>query len=279
MHPTIPAALLALSAASCWGSGDFTGGLVSRRSSVFRTVLISYSVGLLAVVIVALARAEPLPSRSDLAWGALSGLLGMIGLGFLFQGFATGRMGIVSPVSAVLATALPVIFNTLTEGPPGYLALSGFGIAILGIWLLSRPEKMGGRPAGLGLAVAAGLGFAGFFITLDQVGPNAVFWPLAAGRLAACLAMLLFALVTRRPVWVKGTPMLLLSLAGVLDVGGNFFFLLAIQNGRLDIASVLGSLYPAVTALLAGLIAKEHLTRAQIAGIGAAVAAIALITL
>ncbi len=279
MHSIIFVALLALTAATCWGSGDFAGGLASRRSSVFRTVLISYSIGLVALVIVALARGEPLPPPADLAWGALSGLLGMVGLGFLFQGFAAGRMGIVSPVSAVLATALPVIFNALTEGLPGYLPLAGFGIAILGIWLLSRPEKMGKRPAGLGLAIMAGLGFAGFFITLDQVGPNTVFWPLAAGRLAACLAMLVFALVTHRPVWTPGTPMLLLSLAGVLDVGGNLFFLLALQNGRLDIAAVLGSLYPAVTAILARLIAKEHMTRPQIAGICAAVLAIILITI
>ncbi len=277
-HSMIFVAMLALTAAACWGSGDFTGGFAARRSSVFRTVLISYGFGLVSLVIVALVRAEPLPSSADLAWGAVSGLMGMIGLGFLFQGFATGRMGIVSPVSAVLATALPVIFNALTEGLPGVLTLAGFATAIVGIWLLSRPDKMGKRPEGLGLAIMAGLGFGAFFIALDQVGPKAVFWPLVAGRFAACLAMLVFAFVTRRPVWVEGTPLLILALAGVLDVAGNLFFLLAIQNGRLDVASVLGSLYPAVTALLARWIAKEHLTQLQIVGICAAVLAIILIT-
>src|SRR5512139_3670761 len=86
------AASLALAAAICWGSGDFTGGLATRRSNAFRAVLIIYSVGLAALVIVAVARGEPLPSGSDLFWGAVSGLCGMIGVGSLFRGFATGRM-------------------------------------------------------------------------------------------------------------------------------------------------------------------------------------------
>jgi uncharacterized membrane protein len=273
------AAVFALSAATAWGSGDFTGGLATRRSDAFRSVLIAYSVGLVALVIVALARAEPLPPPADLSWGALSGLSGMLGIGFLFQAFATGRMGIVAPVSAVLATALPVIFNVLIEGLPRDLQLVGFGFALVGIWLLSRPERLGSPQAGLGMAAVAGLGFGGFFIALGQVGESAVFWPLVAGRLTACAAMLAFALATQRPVLLRQSPLGLLTLSGVLDVAGNLFFLLAIQNGRLDVTAVLGSLYPAVTAILARLMIKEHMTRLQMIGVSAAVLAIVLITL
>src|SRR5687768_4576645 len=158
--------LFALSAAAAWGSGDFTGGIASRRVGAFPTVLVSYTVGLIALVIVALARREPLPPASDLIWGALAGLSGMIGLGFLFRGFAIGRMGIVAPVSAVLATAIPVIFTAFTEGLPRQLQLMGFGLAIVSIWLLSRRERLGVRPAGLGMGLLAGLGFSGFFIAL-----------------------------------------------------------------------------------------------------------------
>ncbi len=279
MISSLLTATLALSAAAAWGSGDFTGGLVARRIGTLHTILLSYTVGLAALVIMALVRREALPPPSDLVWGALSGLFGMVGLGFLLRGFATGRMGIVAPVSAVLATAIPVIFTALTAGLPHELQLIGFGLALLSIWLLSRPERLGGRPAGLGMALLAGLGFGVFFTALDQVGKSSVFWPLAAGRLASCVLLVAFALSTHRALVPPSAPFGRLTLAGVLDVSGNFFFLLAIQSGRLDIAAVLGSLYPAVTAILARLITMEHMNRLQVIGVAIAVLAIALIAI
>ncbi len=279
MNTSYLAALCALTAAVCWGSGDFAGGLAARRSDPYRTVLVSYSVGLVVLALLALARGEALTAPADLGWGAISGISGMLGLVFLFQGFATGRMGIVAPVSAVLATAIPVIFNAFREGLPDNVILAGFGIAIAGIWLLSRPEELGVRPDGLGMAIMAGVGFGGFFITLDQISENAVFWPLVAGRITACLLLVAFLLVTRRPIELRRTPLRLLTLAGLLDASGNLFFLLAVQNGRLDIAAVLGSLYPAVTAILARLTIKERMTRLQLVGVSAAILAIVLITL
>jgi len=279
MNPPFLAAIFALSAAVAWGSGDFTGGLAARRVGPFHTVLITYTVGLFALMIVALARGEVLPPSADLLWGALAGLSGMVGLVFLFRGFASGRMGIVAPVSAVLAPAIPVIFTALTEGLPSELQLLGFGLALVSIWMLSRPEPLGGRPAGLGMALLAGLGIGGFFTAIGQVGESAVFWPLVAGRLAACALMAVFALSTRRPIIPPLAPLGLLTLAGVLDVSGNLLFLLAIQSGRLDIAAVLGSLYPPVTAILAWLITREYLARLQVIGLAVAVLAIVLITI
>ena len=278
MGSSVLAALFALSAALSWGSGDFTGGLVARRIGALHTVLISYSVGLIALIVVALSRLERLPPLSDLLWGGLAGVLGMVGLAFLMRGFATGRMGIVAPVSAVLATMIPVIFAALTEGLPRQLQLLGFGLALVSIWLLTRPERSGGRPAGLGMAMLAGLGFGGFFTALGQVGNAAVFWPLVAGRLAACVLMVGFALLTRKPIVPPLAPLGLLTLAGMLDVGGNLFFLLAVQSGRLDVAAVLGSLYPAVTAILARLVTREQMARFQTIGVAVAILAIVLIT-
>jgi drug/metabolite transporter (DMT)-like permease len=279
-------ALFALSAATAWGSGDFTGGMASRRVGTFRTVLISYTVGLLALVLVALAYREVLPSPADALWGALAGILGMVGLVCLLRGFAVGRMGIVAPVSATLATALPVVLTLFTRGLPRAPQLVGFGLAVAGIWLLSSPETpAAGRPAGLGLALLAGLGFGSFFIALDQVGAGAVFWPLVAGRLACCALMLAFAAATRRPLALpraRGNQRSLLwvmALAGMLDVSGNLFFLLAVQAGRLDVATVLSSLYPAVTTLLAWLLARERMAAHQLIGVAAAVVAIVLITI
>jgi drug/metabolite transporter (DMT)-like permease len=273
------AASLALVAAICWGAGDFAGGVASRRAGTFRSVLLIYSVGLALVFIIALAREEQLTVWADLAWGAIAGLSGMVGVGALYHGFTQGRMGIVAPVSAVLATAIPVIFAALTHGLPRPLQLAGFAVALVGIWLLARPDSLGGQPKGLWMAGLAGLGFAGFFIGLGQVGEKAVFWPLVAGRAASIATMLLIALTTRRPLAPpRGAGWALLS-AGILDVSGNLFFLLSVQNGRLDVTAVLGSLYPAVTAIFAALALKERLSRPQTIGIFAAVAAIVLITL
>ena len=271
--------LFALCAAIAWGSGDFTGGLASRRVGPFHTVLISYSVGLLALVVVALVRREQFPPTSDLVWGAIAGLSGMVGLGFLMRGFVTGRMGIVAPVSAVMAAAIPVVVTAVTEGLPQQLQLLGFGLALISIWLLSRPERLGGRPAGLGMALLAGLGFSGFFIALDQVSASAVFWPLVAGRLAACSVMAVLALSAGRSLIPSPFPLGILVLAGILDVAGNLFFLLAMQLGRMDVTAVLGSLYPAVTAMLAWLVTKEHMARLQIVGVALAVLAIVMITI
>lgn len=279
MDATYLGALLALSAAASWGSGDFSAGLAAHRVGPFHTVLISYSVGLAALAIAALARREALPLAADLGWGALAGLSGMIGLGFLLRGFAIGRMGIVAPVSAVLATTIPVIFAALTEGLPRQVQLLGFGLALASIWLLSRPEPLGGRPAGLGMALLAGLGFGSFFTILSQIGEDAVFWPLVSGRLAAGGLMVAFTVATRRLVIPSQLPLGLLTLVGVLDAGGNLFFLLAVQIGRLDVAAVLASLYPAVTAILARLVAGESMAQLQVIGVVAAVMAIALIAL
>jgi drug/metabolite transporter (DMT)-like permease len=273
------AALFALSAAAAWGTGDFAGGLAARRIGAFRVVLVAYLVGLVALAMVALALGEPLPGPADLLWGAAAGLAGVVGLGSLMRGFAEGRMGVVAPVSSVVATSIPVILAALTEGLPDSLKLVGFGVALVGLWLLSRPQSLGGRPEGLGVALLAGVGFGGFLVALDQVGASAVFWPVAAGRLAALGVLGPLALARRQPVLPRGAPLGLLALAGVLDAGGNLFFLLATQTGRLDVAAVLASLYPAVTALLAWLIAGEQMTRLQVTGAAAALLAIVLITM
>lgn len=242
-------------------------------------MLSPYVISFIILLSTAILRGEPFSRPADLMWGALAGVLVMAGYGFLLRGFASGRMGIVAPVSGVLATAIPVIFAAFTEGLPHGLQLLGFGLALVSIWMLSRPEKFGSRPEGLGMALLAGVGFGGFFTALDQVGESAVFWPLAAGRLTACVLLMAFAFFTRRSLIPQNPPLVPLALLGVLDVGGNLFFLLAVQTGRLDVAAVLASLYPAVTAILAWLITKEHMGPLQVIGAAIAVLSIALITI
>lgn len=279
MTHAILTGLLALGAAGSWGAGDFSSGIVARRIGPFNTVLISYSIGLLALTSTALARREPISAPPDLAWGVVGGLSGALGLVSLLRGFSVGRMGVVAPVSATVAAGLPVILAAVNEGLPGGRQLVGFGLALVSIWLLARREPLGNRPVGTGLALLAGLGFGGFFASLDQVSEGAIFWPLVAGRAGALGVLAIIAVTTRRSLRSAVPFAGLLALAGVLDVSGNLFFLLAVQAGRLDVAAVVGSLYPAITAILARVISSERLVRLQGVGIVLALIAISLITI
>jgi len=244
---------------------------------VFGVITVSYAVGLALLVALALARSEPIPKGSDLVWGAAAGLAGVTGLTAQYRALAVGRMGIVAPVAAVLGTTIPVLFAAISEGLPGAGQLAGFALAIAGVWIIARPEVSGGRPDGLGLAVLAGLGFGAFFILIDQVSEGAVFWPLVAARGMSFVVLALIVMANSVAWRPDRSALPLVIVAGVLDVGGNTFFLLAAQAGRLDVASVMSSLYPMVTVLLARLVLQEHVTRLQTAGIAAAVAAIPLI--
>lgn len=278
MQPSVLAAIFALSAALVWGTGDFTGGYNARRIGALHALLLSFPFGLLALLAAALLTGEPMSAPGDLVWGAVGGLFGAAGFLCMLQGFAVGRMGIVAPVSAVLAAAVPTVFAAFSEGLPSRVQLLGFGLAFVSIWLLSQRREDEAKSSGFLLAVFAGLGFGLFFITLDRISGAATFWPLVVSRLMATLLLAVITRLSKQPLLPAKPPYPLLAASGVLDVAGNLLFLRAVQTGRLDIASVLVSLYPGVTVLLARLIEKEHLSRVQIFAVGLAVAAIALIT-
>lgn len=270
--------LFGLLASLSWGSGDFSGGLASRRVHVFSVVLAVYVVGVVLLPVLALAWAEPLPSWRDTLWGAVAGLAGTLGLTAFYRSLAIGRMGINAPITSVLAAALPVVFSAISEGLPRPLQIAGFALALLAIALISRPERAAGRPEGLGLALLAGLGFGGFFILIGQVSAHAIFWPLAASRIVSLLFMIVFMRIRGEALLPKKPVFPLLLIAGTLDVAGNVFFVLATHSGRLDVASILSSLYSAVTILLAAIILRERVSRIQGAGIVLALCAILLIS-
>lgn len=276
--PAFASVGLGLASAASWGAGDFSGGLATRRANVLGVVVVSQAVGLGILVALAAARSEPVSPTATLAWGSAAGLAGAVGLVALYRALAIGVMGAVAPVTAVLAAALPVLFAALSEGPPSMVKLAGFGLALAGVWTIARPEGPAGRAQGLGLALLAGLGFGGFFILIDQAREVAPFWPLVSARATSSIVTLAIALAGRQHGWLPARGILpLVALAGILDVGGNAFFVLAAQAGRLDVSAVLASLYPAATVLLARVVLKERVTRTRALGITAALAAIPLI--
>lgn len=272
------AILYGLLSAISWGAGDFSGGLAAKRTNVYSVVVHAEWIGALGLVAAALAFGEPIPSGTAMAWGAIAGIAGGIGLTALYAGLARGRMGIIAPFSAVLAAALPVLLVALTEGTPSLVTLLGFALALAAVWLLARPDTAGFRLHDFGLPVVAGLGFGLFFIGVHRAGNEAVFWPLVAARLTALVVILVIALVQRQPLVPPRSTVALIALAGLLDAGGNLFFAQAARTGRLDVAAVLASLYSATTVLLAWLFLGERVDRAQAVGLLAAFAAIVLIS-
>ena len=263
----------------CWGMSDFIGGYAARRANAFFLTTIAHASGGLLMVTLALLNHSEFPSRTSVLWALAAGLVGGGALAIFYRALATGKMGLTAPVAAVLGAAIPTVFGMFTEGLPGSVQIAGFGLAVAGIWLISRSEDAG-RPEGLGLAALAGIGFASFFLCIKQAGNESVsaLWIAAVSRSAAFVLTGLIVLLGRdfrmtRPSAAFGV------LAGCLDVSGSALFIRASQTGRLDAAVVISSLYPAITVLLARLILKEQLTRWKTVGMFAALAAAPMIAL
>jgi drug/metabolite transporter (DMT)-like permease len=278
-HENLAAVGFGLAASLSWGTSDFNGGLGARRAPIYGVTATSYVAGSVLLIVIALISREPFPAAADMFWGGLAGLGGVIGLTCLYQALATGRMGIAAPVLAVVGAVIPVLVSAFVDGTPGILQIAGFVLAIISVALISRQQSETYRRGGLSLALAAGVGFGIFFVLLDQISADAIFWPLVSARVVSLIAVIIVARTTRQHWHPTRAALPMILLAGILDVSGNTFFLLAAQSGRLDAATVLSSLYPAVTVILARMLLKEPIARVQAVGILAAVVAIPLIAL
>ncbi|HTM37197.1 MAG TPA: DMT family transporter [Terriglobales bacterium] len=272
----VASSLYALGAVCTWGVSDFLGGYTARRFHAFFLAALGHMSGTLLMFSIALAAHAPFPPQSHLIWAAAAGVAGGLSLALFYRALSLGNMGISAPVTAVLSAGIPTIFGIVREGFPGYLPSAGFALALAGIWLVSRPEQRG-RPKGLGLAVVAGIGFALFFIFIKKTGSGDAFWIAGVARTASFAVTGAITLFGRRfsPFYRGGVWIGLL--AGCIDVSGTAFFVRAGQTGRLDVAVVLSSLYPAITVLLARIFLHEKFTRWKTVGMLAALAAVPMI--
>jgi len=261
----------------CWGSADFLGGIASRTADSFLVTACAHASGLTMMATVALLAHAPFPATQPMLWALAAGACGGVALAIFYRALASGQMGLNAPVAALLAAAIPVAFAFTVEGIPHPLQVTGFLLAGLGIWLISRPEHFSGRPKGLGLALLAGFGFAGFFLCIDQTGNSSALWSAALTRCISLLLVSAIVMVRWRRGGIATRFAFLGLLAGALDVTGTAFFIRADQTGRLDVSVVLCSLYPLTTVLLATCFLKERFSRLRIAGIVAAVIAVPLI--
>ncbi len=272
----IPAAY-SLTAVGVWGASDFLGGVGARRANAFLFTAIVHISGLVVISTLALMTHAPFPGNSSLVWSLMAGSVGGIALALFYRSLASGNMGLVAPVTAVLGAAIPTIVTACAEGFPGYRHVLGFLLAGIGVWLISRTEAGGGRPEGLGMAVLAGIGFAGFYLCIHHAGNASALWIAACSRSASLLVTGAFVLIGRH-LRAVSTPVLGIAvLAGILDITGSSAFIRASQIGRLDDAVVLSSLYPAVTVLLARIFLHEHFSRARTIGMVAALVAVPMI--
>jgi len=274
--------LFSLVAAAFYGSGDFLGGSASRRVAPFAVMLVSTPVGLAVLLVVALTTPGA-PTPAALAWGAVAGSAGGVGLGVLYAALAAGPMSVVAPVSALTSAVLPVGYAVATGEHLDPLVYVGVALCLAAIGMVSL--ESGHRPgrlrAGRGavLAFASGLGFGVFFILIRHADPDSGVWPLVGSR-AAAVAVVIVAVVCLRVSLSGARGVLWLAIpAGLLDALGNLFYLLATRAGLLSLSAVITSLYPGVTVVLARVVYTERLRRVQglglvVAGVGVAVLAV-----
>jgi drug/metabolite transporter (DMT)-like permease len=277
MNQALLASLLGLSSAIVWGAGDFCGGLASRRSALMSVLILAEFTGFVLLVVAGFVVHEKIPVAAAIAWSVAAGVSGTIGLGSLYKGLSIGRASVVAPVSAVIGSTIPALYTAYRLGLPGRLKVLGFVLALVAIILASQSSRETKKKKALSFAMLAGVGFAGFFIFINAASSlHSTFFPLAIARGFPIPFMVLLSYVRKIALPSRDTVGLIL-LTGVLDAAGTVFFLLSSTLGRLDIATVLSSLFPASTVLLSSIVLREKISLLQKVGVLLALTAILLI--
>jgi drug/metabolite transporter (DMT)-like permease len=279
--------VFALAASLMYGLSDFVGGLVSRRVDAWAVAAIGTAVATLGTVVVAVAVGGS-PTIGHLAWGVAAGVGNALGTAMLYRGLGSGRMSVVAPLSAVGAALLPVIVGVATGERPSAATWVGVIIALPAIWLIARgtehDEILGEaepdcRPRSQDVVdgLLAGAGFGVLFVALGQVPEGAGLGPLVIAQGVAS-AILFVVVAARADVRLpRGRDLGQTAIPGVLGAAATVLFVLATQSGLLAVASVLTSLYPAATVVLAAIVLHEHIARWQGIGLGLAGLAVGLV--
>ena len=277
------ASLLAIFSSILWGSADFFGGKLSKRYQALAVTAVSQAFGLLIGITIILISSSWL--RPNLSWdgyflsGVCAGLLGFIGLVAFYSGLATGRMGVVAPISA-LSVLIPLTIAFINGEKPSSAQLLGMGIALTGAVFASGPELKGGlavKPIVFAIIAAFGFGEAVAFIAKGSA--SSAIMTMTTMRFATFIvALFLFARFRTIGGFKKKDIPILVGIGGA-DFIANLLLGVATTKGLVSLAVVLGSLYPIVTALLAFKILHERLHKIQYIGVGLAIAGVAVISL
>jgi drug/metabolite transporter (DMT)-like permease len=284
---------MSLLAALLWGGGDFAGGFATRRASPLQVIALAQGMDAALLYLAIWVLHAPMPSRTAMLWGFTGGISNGLGLICLYTALAVAEMGLAAAIAGLLTAALPVIVSAFVEGAPRPRQLAGFVLAGVSVWRITSAPTDAPKAAqnrSLWLATFAGIGFGFFLVFSRQASKEALLWPLMASRVAGtAVSVALLVWASRRspttgPVramlgWkpVTGRLLWLGVTAGLLDVAGNLFYMAATRLGRMDVAAVLASLYPAATIVLAMVLLRERATRSQALGMALAMLAVLLI--
>ncbi len=273
-------ALLGAATAALFGSGDFLGGLASRRSPALAITGVVYAVGVAAFALLLLAVHPEQVTRADVAWGVASGVAGTVGILSLYAALAIGRMSIVAPITAALSGAGPALFDLASGSRVGPITMAGLALALIAVVIVSTTtgsvEEHGMPPRAVALSVLAGASFAMSLVSLSLTLPASGFAPLLVARAVGTVIMFAALLARRREMSLDLPAARMAVSAGLLDAAANITMISAIRIGPLAVASVVGSLYPVATMLLARMVLGERLKRHQAFGVALALAAVVL---
>lgn len=276
------AVVFGLLAAAAYGSGDFLGGLASKRAATQTVVVGSQFIGLTVLVPAALLIAAPGLRPVHLVYGAIGGCIGLVGVMLLYRGLAIGRMSVVAPITAVGSAIVPVVWGLATGERPSAIALAGVLVSLPAVALVSRvpsdaDSTVVSARGEVALAAGAGLCFGVALVLFSEAADDSGLWPLVASRTVSATLLAGGALLAGRLPRPSADAVPIIVGTGVLDVAANSFYFFGVGTGLVSLVAVLASLYPAGTVALARVVLDERLSRHQVAGMAMAVAGAALI--
>jgi drug/metabolite transporter (DMT)-like permease len=270
---------LALAASLSWGFADFFGPLKGRTLGALRVLFVSQIFGWSAIAIAVAIRGAG-PAASGVLWAIPAAFSGTLGLYAFYRGMAVGAMSVVAPIAGVSAV-VPVIVGFASGDRPGPLQNVGMALALAGVLLASREHQEGGGrrfASGIGLALLAAIGFGGYFPFMHAAGDADFWWASVVFRTTTLLVLTCAVLITRTNARVPRVDLRVVALVGVGDTLGNALFAAASNYGLVSVTSVLASLYPLVTVVLAHTLLHERVDRSQRLGIAGTLAGVALIS-
>jgi len=271
--------VLGLVVAACFGSGDFLGGLASRRAQTVAVLSVAQVAALVVALGVTLGVGGTIDAH-DVEFGVAAGLLNVTAIGCLYRGLALGQMGRVAPVAAVVGAVLPVVWGVARGESLSSFEIAGIVLAVLaGALLSSEPDERSGPLLGqaLLLAIAAGVGFGVSLVLFAAASHHGEMWPVLGARVAACAAVWIVLVCRRAVPTLAAVPKSLAGSAGVFDVGATMILLVTLKSNLTAVIAPVASLAPAFTAGHAWWYLHERVSRLQLVGLLVALAGLALI--
>jgi drug/metabolite transporter (DMT)-like permease len=271
-------AAAALLASVAWGVADFLGGLKSRVVPTIVVLLLAQISGVLAIGLVVAVAGNPPPGTSIL-WAALAGFFGTVGLAAFYRGMAVGSISIVAPIAAVGAV-VPVVFGIATGDDVSRFQLLGFALALAGVAAASFERQVGEvrLAAGVPWAIAAVIGFGGYYVPMHEASEEDFLWAALVFRCTVAVVAFVAWLALRPPLTAARGHLGAIALIGILDTAGNTLFAAAASLGEVSVVSVLATLYPVTTVALAAIVLSERVERHQLVGVASALTGVVLIS-